>query len=146
MVKIQKKSKAPTVTSLTAFMDGLKVNAEPEQHKKNPPKKGTTDLLLGNLKKLSLTGNTQFKQPRKSGTKKSGTKKSGTKKPEYSRMDVEKAKQVFRRRTLSTRNADDKLSEALDKLGLGTKKKRKRRRSKSKKKKRRKRRSKKKRS
>ena len=133
------KGRRASVNSLTAFMDGLNVNAEPEQHKKNPPKKDTTDLLLGNLKKLNLTGNKPFKQPRKSGTKKSGTKK-----PEYSRMDVEKAKQVFRRRTrkLSARNADETLSSALDKLGLGTKKKRKRRRSKSKKKKRRKRRSK----
>ena len=53
-------------------------------------------------------------------------------------MDVEKKKQVFKRRTLSGRNADEKLSEAMKKLGLGTKKKRKRRRSKSKKNKRRK--------
>ena len=123
MVKIQKKSKAPTVTSLTAFMDGLNVNAEPEQPKKDP-----TDLLLRNMKKLKVTDKKQFKQPRTSRSKKSGTKKS-----KYSGMDVEKAKQVFKRRTLSARNADDKLSEALNKLGLGTKKKRKKRRSKRKK-------------
>ena len=131
------KGRRASVNSLTASMDGLNVNAEPEQPKKKPPKKDPTDLLLGNLKKLNLTDKKQFKQPRTSRSKKSGTKK-----PDYMRMDEEKAKKVFRRRTLSERNADDKLSEALDKLGLGTKKKRKRRRSKSKKKKRRKRRSK----
>ena len=125
------KGRRASVNSLTALMDGLNVNAEPEQPKKKPSKKDPTDLLLSNLKKLNLTDKKQFKQPRTSRSKKSGTKKS-----EYSRMDVEKAKQVFKRRTLSARNADDKLSEALDKLGLGTKKKRKRRRSKSKKKKR----------
>ena len=119
MVKIQKKSKAPTVTSLTALMDGLNVNAEPEQPKKDP-----TDLLLRNMKKLKVTDKKQSRISR--------SKKLGTKKPKYSRMDVEKAKQVFRRRTLSTRNADKTLSEALNKLGLGTKK-RKRRRSKRKK-------------
>ena len=134
------KGRRASVNSLTASMDGLNVNAEPEQPKKKPPKKDPTDLLLGNLKKLNLTDKKQFKQPRTSSSKKLGTKK-----PKYSRMDVEKAKKVFKRRTLSARNADDKLSEALDKLGLGTKKKRKKRRSKSKKQ-RRKRRSKKKRS
>ena len=132
MVKIQKKSKAPTVTSLTAFMDGLNVNAEPEQPKKDP-----TDLLLRNMKKLKVTDKKQSRISR--------SKKLGTKKPKYSRMDVEKAKQVFRRRTLSTRNAEKTLSEALNKLAVGTKKKRKKRRSKRKKQ-RRKRRSKKKRS
>ena len=115
------KGRRASVNSLTAMMDGLKVNAEPEQPKKKPPKKDPTDLLLGNLKKLNLTDKKQFKQPRTSRSKKSGTKK-----PDYMRMDEEKAKKVFRRRTLSARNADDKLSEALDKLGLGTKKKRKR--------------------
>ena len=120
MVKIQKKSKAPTVTSLTALIDSLNFNAEPEQPKKDP-----TDLLLRNMKKLKVTDKKQSRISR--------SKKLGTKKPKYSRMDVEKAKQVFRRRTLSTRNADKTLSEALNKLGLGTKKKRKKRRSKRKK-------------
>ena len=114
MVKGRRKS----VNSLTALMDGLNVNAEPEQPKKKPPKKDPTDLLLYNLKNLNLTDKKQFKQPRTSSSKKLGTKK-----PKYSRMDVEKAKKVFKRRTLSARNADDKLSEALDKLGLGNKKK-----------------------
>ena len=59
---------------------------------------------------------------------------------------VKKTKVRVPRRTLSTRNAEKTLSEALNKLAVGTKKKRKKRRSKSKKKKRRKRRSKKKRS
>ena len=122
-----KKTKQATVNSLAAFMDGLNVNDKQEQPKKKLPKKEPTDLLLGNMKKLNLTGKTGFKKPRTSGTKKSGTKI-----PEYSRMNLEKKKQVFKRRTLSARNADDKLSEALDKLGLGTKKKRKRRRSKTK--------------
>ena len=44
-----------------------------------------------------------------------------------------KPKKMPKRRTLSARNADETLSSALDKLGLGTKKKRKRRRSKTKK-------------
>tara|TARA_B100000073_G_scaffold214548_1_gene178369 strand:- start:152 stop:532 length:381 start_codon:yes stop_codon:yes gene_type:complete len=120
-----KKTKQATVNSLAAFMDGLNVNDKQEQPKKKLSKKDPTDLLLGNMKKLNLTGKTQFKQPRTLGTKKSGTKKSRTKIPEYSRMNLEKKKQVFKRRTLSARNADDKLSEALDKLGLGTKKKKK---------------------
>ena len=128
------KGRRASVNSLTALMDGLKVKEEPEQPKKKPPKKDSTYSLSRNMKNLNLTGKKQSSISR--------SKKLGTKKPKYSRMDVEKAKQVFRRRTLSTRNAEKTLSEALNKLAVGTKKKRKKRRSKSKKKKRRKRRSK----
>jgi hypothetical protein len=129
MVKIQKKSKAPTVNNLTASMYGLNFNVKPEQPKKKTPKKKTpkkdsTNSLSRNMKNLNLTDIKQSSISRR--------KNLGTKKPNYSRMDVEKAKQVFRRRTLSYRNADKTLSEALNKLGLGTKKKRKKRRSKTK--------------
>ena len=140
------KGKRYSVNSLTALIDGLKVNAEPEQPKKKTPKKDPTDLLLGNLKKLDLTDKKQFKQPRSSRSKKSGisvSSSTGRVKMDISNTGkVNKKKVRLPRRTRSTRNADETLSSALDKLGLGTKKKRKKRRSKSKKKKRRKRRSK----
>jgi hypothetical protein len=90
-------------------------------------RRANVNSLTALMDGLNLTDKKQFKQPRTSRSKKSGTKK-----PDYMRMDEEKAKKVFRRRTLSARNADDKLSEALNKLGLGTKKKRKKRRSKTK--------------
>ena len=128
MVKIQKKSKAPTVTSLTALINGLNVNAEPEQPKKDP-----TDLLLRNMKKLKVTDKKQFKQPRSSGSKKSGIR--------ISKMDVSNTGKVKktkvrlpRGKQRITRHTEDTLSTLFsDKLGLGTKKKRKKRRSKRKK-------------
>ena len=123
-----KRAKQATVNSLAAFMDGLNVNDEPEH-----PKNNSVDSLLGDLKKLKVTpgtGKTGFKKAKKSETKKSESKKSGI--PKYHRMPEDKRKKVFKRRTLSARNAGDKLSEAMKKLGLGTKKKRKRRRSKTK--------------
>ena len=130
-----KKTKAPTVNSLTALINGLNVKEE-------PPKDDSVDSLLGKIKKLKVTpGKKVFKKPRKSGSKVSSS--TGRVKMDVSNTGkVKKKVRLPRRRTRSTRNADETLSSALDKLGLGTKKKRKRRRSKSKKKKRRKRRSK----
>ena len=131
-----KKTKAPTVNSLTALMDGLNVKEE-------PPKDDSVDSLLGKIKKLKVTpGKKVFKKSRKSGSKVSSS--TGRVKMDVSNTGKFKKIKVRlpRRRTRSTRNADETLSSALDKLALGTKKKRKRRRSKSKKKKRRKRRSK----
>ena len=128
-----KKTKAPTVNSLTALMDGLNV--------KEPPKDDSVDSLLGKIKKLKVTpGKKVFKKPRKSGSKVSSS--TGRVKMDVSNTGKVKKKVRLPRRTRSTRNADEKLSSALDKLGLGNKKKRKKRRSKSKKNKRRKRRSK----
>lgn len=128
-----KKTKAPTVNSLTALMDGLNV--------KEPPKDDSVDSLLGKIKKLKVTpGKKVFKKPRKSGSKVSSS--TGRVKMDVSNTGKVKKKVRLPRRTRSTRNADETLSSALDKLGLGTKKKRKKRRSKSKKNKRRKRRSK----
>ena len=130
-----KKTKAPTtVNSLTALIDGLNVKEE-------PPKDDSVDSLLGKIKKLKVTpGKKVFKKSRKSGSKVSSS--TGRVKMDVSNTGKFKKKVRLPRRTRSTRNADETLSSALDKLALGTKKKRKRRRSKSKKKKRRKRRSK----
>ena len=138
MVKIQKKSKAPTVTSLTALMDGLNFNAEPEQPKKKPPKKDSTYSLSRNMKNLNLTGK---KQPRSSRSKTSGIRIS---KMDISNTGIKKKKGRLQHRVQRiTRQTEKTLSSLFsDKLGVGTKKKRKKRRSKSKKKKRRKRRSK----
>ena len=131
-----KKTKAPTtVNSLTALIDGLNVKEE-------PPKDDSVDSLLGKIKKLKVTpGKKVFKKSRKSGSKVSSS--TGRVKMDVSNTGkFKKIKVRLPRRKRSTRNADETLSSALDKLALGTKKKRKRRRSKSKKKKRRKRRSK----
>ena len=129
------KGRRASVNSLTALMDDLKFKEE-------PPKDDSVDSLLGKIKKLKVTpGKKVFKKPRKSGIRVSSS--TGRVKMDISNTGkVNKKKVRLPRRTRSTRNADETLSSALDKLGLGTKKKRKKRRSKSKKKKRRKRRSK----
>ena len=128
------KGRRESVNSLTALMDGLNVKEEQSND-------DSVDSLLGKIKDLKVTtGKTGFKKPRKS--KISVSSKTGRVKMDISNTGKAKKKVKLPRRTLSSRNADETLSNALGKLGLGTKKKRKRRRSKSKKKKRRKRRSK----
>lgn len=128
------KGKRESVNSLTALMDGLKVKEE-------QLKDDSVDSLLSKIKNLKVTtGKTVFKKPRKSRISVSSS--TGRVKMDISNTGKVKKKVKLPRRTLSSRNADETLSNALGKLGLGTKKKRKRRRSKSKKKKRRKRRSK----
>ena len=112
-----KKTKAPTtVNSLTALIDGLNVKEE-------PPKDDSVDSLLGKIKKLKVTpGKKVFKKSRKSGSKVSSS--TGRVKMDVSNTGkFKKIKVRLPRRKRSTRNADETLSSALDKLALGTKKK-----------------------
>jgi len=102
-----KKSKLSAIDSLSVMFDGV-LNLDQPKYNTNHTKSNK---------------GINFKRTNKSKSKISASKMKIDKKP----------KKMPKRRTLSARNADETLSSALDKLGLGTKKKRKRRRSKTKK-------------